>query len=141
MGWVAFLQRTDDPSPLQLAEEWVPVDDPTCHLRIISRAALLLFLASAAARRLLSNAAYSSDDILFWWGRHGEDRALWNIGPAPDDPKNLWADISQAIIDSAAWRANDPMRSASLREWRLSQSGALADFGGFELVGVWALMP
>ncbi len=139
--WVAFLQRDDDPIPLRLAEEWVPVEDPTCHLRIISRAALLLFIASAAARRLLSNAAYTSDDIRFWWSRHGEDRALWNIGSVPNDPQDLWADIAQAINDSAAWRGNHSSNGTSLREWRQSQSGALLDFGGFELVGIWALMP
>src|SRR5262249_5294492 len=102
--WVKFLQRSDDPIPLQLAKDQVPVEDPTCHQRIISRAALLLFVASAAARRLLTNAAYSSNDILFWWSRHGEDRALWNIGAAPSDPRDLWADIAQAIGDSASWR-------------------------------------
>lgn len=139
--WVAFLQRNDDPSPLRLAEEWAPVEDATCHLRIISRATLLLFIASAASRRLLSNAGYSSDDILFWWGRYGEDHALWGIGSVPDDPQDLWADISQAISDSVVWRANNPMGRASLREWRRSQTGALVDFGGFELVGIWALMP
>ncbi len=139
--WVEFLRRADDPIPLQLAEKWVPVEDPTCHLRIISRAALLLFTASAAASRLLSNAGYSSEDIHFWWSRHGEDRALWNNGAIPDDPQELWADIAEAISDSAAWRASNPSSVASLREWRRSQTGALADFGGFELVGIWALMP
>jgi hypothetical protein len=139
--WIAFLQRTDDPSPLQLAEKGVPIEDPTCHLGIISRAALLLFVASAAARRLLSTAGYSATDILFWWGQQGEDRALWNIGSVPDDPQDLWADISQAIDDSAIWRANNSTPDASLRGWRQSQTGALVDFGGLELVGIWALMP
>jgi hypothetical protein len=139
--WIEFLQQTNDPLPLRLAEDWVPVEDPTCHLRIISRAALLLFVASAAARRLLSNARYSLDDILFWWGRHGEDRALWDINSVPNDPQDLWADIAQAIKDSAEWRTRNPMSGASLREWRRSQTGALIDFGGFELVGIWALMP
>ncbi len=139
--WITFLQQTNDPSPLHLAEKWVPIEDPTCHLRIISRATLLLFLASAAARRLISNAGYTSDDILFWWGRQGEERALWNVDLVPSDPQDLWADIAQAIRDSAVWRANNPIGSASLREWRQSQSSALVDFGGFELAGIWALMP
>lgn len=139
--WITFLQRVDDPSPMLLAEKWVPVEDPTCHLRIISRAALLLFIASAAARRLLSNAAYSSDDIRFWWSRHGEDRALWSIASVPNDPQDLWADIAQTISDSAAWRARNSSSDASLREWRRSQAGAQVDFGGFELVAIWALMP
>lgn len=139
--WVAFLQRADDPSPLRLAEDQVPIEDPTCHQRIISRAALLLFLASAAARQLLEKARYSSDNLRFWWSRHGEDHALWNIGSVPNDPQDLWADIAQAISDSAEWRANNPLTGTSLHEWRRSQTGALADFGGFELVGIWALTP
>lgn len=138
--WIAFLQRADDPSPLRLAEDRVPVEDPTCHQRIISRAALMLFVASAASRRLLSTAAYSSNDVRFWWGRHGEDRALWNIGAVPNDPQDLWADIALAIRDSTAWRASNAGRGVSLREWRRSQTAAL-DFGGFELAGIWALMP
>jgi len=141
LDWVAFLQDANDPSPLRLAERRVSVEDPTCHQRIISRAALLLFIASAAARRLFSNAAYSSDDVRFWWGRHGEDRGLWNIDSVPDNPQDLWADIAEAIRDSAAWRTSNSSNSASLHEWRQSQTGALVNFGGFELVGIWALMP
>lgn len=139
--WISFLQQADDPRPLQLAEDWAPVEDPTCHLRIISRAALLLFIASAATRRMLSNAGYSLNDTCFWWGRHGEERALWDIGKIPNDPDDLWADIAQAINDSALWRAINPVNGASLREWRQSQPNALVDFGGFELAGIWALMP
>jgi len=140
-NWAAFLRRTDDPMPLRLAEEHASVEDPTCHLRIISRAALLLFVASAAARRLLVNAAYSPGDIFFWWGRHGEDRALWDIGSAPADPQDLWADIAQAISDSSAWRVSNLGAAASLRAWRRDRPTAVVDFGGLELVGIWALLP
>ncbi|MBL8078896.1 MAG: hypothetical protein JNM55_13105 [Anaerolineales bacterium] len=140
-SWATFLQQTNDPSPIRLAEHWAPVDDPTCHLRIISRAALLLFVASSAARRLLSNAGYTSNDVRFWWARHGDDRGLWNTGSIPNDPQDLWADIAQAISDSAQWRGGNSMTTASLRDWRTNQSSALADFGGFELAGIWALMP
>jgi hypothetical protein len=139
--WIAFLQRTDDSSPLKLAEKWVPVEDSTCHLRIISRAVLLLFVASAAARRLLSNAGYSLDDILFWWGQFGESRALWDNDSVLEDPRDLWADIAQAISDSNKWHMNNPNSNISLRKWRRSNTSALIDFGGFELVGIWALMP
>ncbi|MBN2351773.1 MAG: hypothetical protein JXD23_04315 [Spirochaetales bacterium] len=139
--WIHFLNNSDDPRLLSLAEDGVPIEEPTCHLRIISRAALLLFVASAAARSLLSSAGYSSDDILFWWGRFGGERALWNIGSQPSNPQDLWADIAQIIEDSAAWRANNPSIDASLHEWRKSQATALAGFGGLELVGIWALMP
>lgn len=141
LNWITFLQKTDDPKPFQLIEERVPIEDPTCHLRIISRAALLLFIASAAARRLLLNAGYSLNDILFWWGQHGEERALWDAGSLPSDPRDMWADIAQAISDSASWRISNPIATASLHQWRHNQGGALADFGGFELVGIWALMP
>ncbi|HUD46425.1 MAG TPA: hypothetical protein VMR33_06325 [Candidatus Baltobacteraceae bacterium] len=139
--WIAFLQKADDPLPLRLAEKRVPVEDSDCHLRIISRAALLLFVATAAGRRLLSNAAYSLNDVRFWWGRHGEDRALWNIAESPADPQDLWADIAESINDSSAWRARYAGGRPSLREWRTSQTGALSSFGGFELVGIWGLLP
>jgi hypothetical protein len=139
--WVEFLQKSDDPLPLRLAEKRVPVEDSNCHLRIMSRAALLLFVATASGRRLLSNATYSSNDVRFWWGRHGEDRALWNIGDLPADPQDLWADIAQSINDSTAWRAQHAAGTPSLHEWRTSQASALGSFGGFELVGIWGLLP
>jgi len=139
--WVGFLQRSDDPLPLRLAEKRVPVEDANCHLRIISRAALLLFVATAAGRRLLSNATYSSEDVRFWWARHGEDRALWNIGDSPANLQDLWADIAESINDSSAWRARHAAGRPSLREWRTSQTSALSSFGGFELVGIWGLLP
>lgn len=143
LEWITFLQqkRADDPMPFQLVKKRVPIEDPTCHLRIISRAALMLFIASASARHLLTNAGYSLRDIFFWWGQHGEGRALWDIGSLQGDPRDIWADIEQAINDSVSWRAYNPIGNASLRQWRHSQTSALADFGGFELVGIWALMP
>jgi hypothetical protein len=140
LEWLTFIQQPDDPLPLRLAEQKFLVEESNCHLSVISRAALLLFLASEASRRLLSNATFSSTDLRFWWGREGEDRALWNIGAAPDNPQDLWADIEQAINDSSNWRTAHPA-NGSLREWRLNQAVGLADLSGFELVGIWALLP
>jgi hypothetical protein len=41
----------------------------------------------------------------------------------------------------AEWRAANNPATASLRDLRTAQSGAINDLGAFELVGVWGLLP
>jgi hypothetical protein len=139
--WATFLALADNPMPLRLAEKPSPIDDPRCHLGVVSRAALLLFVATSAVRRLLTNAAYTSDTMAFWWTRHGEDRGLWPIGEAPDSPLDTWADILVALDKSRKWRAGNPAKRPSLHGWRQSELAAVEGFGAFELVGIWGLLP
>lgn len=138
--WAAFLKDPSDSMPLRLAEEQSGIEDPRCHLRIISRAALMLFVATSAARRLLTQAAYTAETLSFWWQRQGEDRGLWNAASRPDNPLDLWADISNALDTSGLWRSNNSPGS-SLRDWRQTQMAALDGLGSFELVGIWGLLP
>lgn len=139
--WKSFLDRDNSPIPIQLAEKNEPISSATAHLGVISRAALLLFVATTAARRMLAGAGYSREDMRFWWGSYGISRGLWR---SPDDissPTDCWADIERAITDSAKWRSTQTGAPPPLREWRQSQSLSLADFTGFELVGIWGLVP
>jgi hypothetical protein len=137
--WAAFLAVTDDPLPLEYAENTVPIEDATCHLRIISRAALLLFVASGAVRQKLQRAGYTIDTISFWWKRQGTDRGLWDTTDLPDDPLDAWADVANAINDVTLWR--DGNRNASMRQFRQDQRGNITELGSFELVGIWSLLP
>jgi hypothetical protein len=69
--WARFLGEAGDPTPIALADNSTGIEEPNCHLRIISRAALLLFVASGAARVQLQRAGFTSETISFWW------RAIW----------------------------------------------------------------
>jgi hypothetical protein len=139
--WASFLAAVDDPKPFQLAAQSSPIEDPFCHLQVVSRAALLLFVATSAARRLLTGAAYTTNTSAFWWARHGEDRGLWSAGTVPQDPLDSWADILLALDECDAWRLGSLTAGPSLRNWRETQSGPLGCFGGFELVSIWGLLP
>jgi hypothetical protein len=139
--WAAFLSAMDDPKPFSLAGESSRIEDPRCHLQVVSRAALLLFVATSMARRLLVNAAYTSNATAFWWIRHGEDRGLWSVGAAPTNPLDSWADILVALEKSEEWRLNNASLKASLCNWRQQQAGSLEAFGGFDMVSIWGLLP
>jgi hypothetical protein len=139
--WSRFLADPTNPKPLKLAENRSAIEDPYCHLGVLSRAALLLFVATSTARRLLANATYTASDIAFWWRRYAEGRGLWSKMATPADPYDLWVDIADTIGESEVWRASNPIGTASLADWRQSQVSALRTLGGFELVGIWGLLP
>jgi hypothetical protein len=138
-NWARFLASEGDPPPLSFAESATSIEDPTCHLRMISRAALLLFVASGAARLLLQNAGYDAKTIAFWWKRHGNDRGLWSATNLPDDPLDTWADVAVVLEDIAVWCKENP--AASLHDLRRKQNLSIHDLGAFELVGIWSLLP
>ena len=138
-NWRKFFSSTSDPLPLTFADSATPIDDSTCHLRMISRAALLLFVASGSSRQLLKNAGYTSDTIAFWWQKHGVDRGLWAPGDLPEDPMDTWADITIAIDELATWGSTNA--TASLESMRQSQQQNINELGAFELVGIWSLLP
>lgn len=139
--WASFLADTDDPLPLREANKQSQIDNPRCHMQILSRAALLLFVATGAVRGLLANATYTPSNLSFWWRSIGEDRGLWSAGGSPPDPLDLWADILVAVTDSSEWRARNPSGSVSLRDWRRAEMPERDYLGAFELVGIWGLLP
>ncbi|HEX9466462.1 MAG TPA: hypothetical protein VGB82_28025 [Alphaproteobacteria bacterium] len=139
--WEAFLANHDDPKLFDLAEQPGSVDDPRCHLQIISRAALLLYVATGAARRLLTEATYDRNTIQFWWRQHGQRRGLWDDAQSPADPLELWADIEPSLDAAHAWRNSPGAATASIRTWRRTHAAVLDDFGGIELAGIWGLIP
>lgn len=139
--WSKFLSSTDEPLPLKFAQKVCRIEDPHCHLGIISRAALLLFLASSSARSHLKKASYTAKTISFWWSRQGERRGFWDLGALPNDPLDLWADIEIALDEARAWMVKVGTSSTSMRNWRRDQSLVINDLGGLELAGVWGLIP
>ncbi|OHB63700.1 MAG: hypothetical protein A2Y76_12925 [Planctomycetes bacterium RBG_13_60_9] len=140
--WAHFLQSSDYPLPLELAEQQSAVEDPMCHLQVVSRAALLLFVATASARSLLTEASFTSDTLAFWWKQHGEQRAIWGSHQTPDDIFSIWADIDNRRQTSANWRsARGRLATPSLYDWRRDNPGIMDDLGSLELIGIWGLIP
>lgn len=137
---VAFLNSPDEPRPLILAEQRSAIEDADSQLEIISRAALLLYFASGATRRLLKDADYSSDILEFWWRRHGLRHGLWETLEKVEDPFDAWADVNSRLEDSRTWRAGAAL-GISLRDCRLNVPICIDQFGAFELVAIWSLLP
>lgn len=138
-NWNNFFTAADEPLPFYFAESATSIEETTCHLRMISRAALLLFVASGSSRHLLQNAGYTAETIAFWWKKHGVDRGLWSPSDIPDDPMDAWADITIAIDEVATWGSNNA--NAALRNLRQTQQQYINELGAFELVGIWSLLP
>jgi len=137
--WIKFLGATQTSLPFQLAGATKPVEDPTSHLRIISRAALLLFLASGSTRQLLRTAGFTREDLSFWWSRHGTDRGLWSHDTRPDDPLDTWEDINAVLTDLENWRGTNP--NSTLFDLRGSCSGSIDILSAFEHICIWSLLP
>jgi hypothetical protein len=138
---LTFLNSSSgEPRPLILAEQRSSIEEANSQLEIISRAALLLYFASGATRRLLKDADYSSDILDFWWRRHGLQHGLWETLEKLEDPFDAWADVSSRLEDSRTWRATATI-GTSLRDCRLNVPICIDQFGAFELVAIWSLMP
>ncbi len=137
--WLQFLAHGRTPIPIELAGASVPIDHPTCHLRMISRAALLLFLASGSVRNLLQASNYTLADLQFWWRNHGIERGLWSGNDTPDDPLDTWADVNESLEEVNGWvNANE---GASIFDLRSFQNAQIDMLGAFERAGIWSLLP
>lgn len=137
--WIAFLAETDDPRPLNLAEGESEIEEPGCQLEVISRAALLLYVATGSTRALLRTGLYSNDILSFWWHRHGLSHGLWQGAP-PGDPFDIWADVALTLDDATSWRGG-ATANVSLHECRRGVPICIDQFGAFDLVAIWGLLP
>lgn len=138
-SWANFLSSNDTPFLFSLAESTKPIDESTCHLRVISRAALLLFIASGSSRQLLLKAGYSTDTTAFWWEQYGKDRGLWPKNGCPDDPLDAWADVDDATNELVSW--SNANTGASLHDLWQQHQQHIHMLGAFELIGIWSLLP
>jgi hypothetical protein len=139
-SWLPVLNGTTEPTFFAEAEGQTAIEDPKCHLQVISRAALLLYLATSAARRHLATAGYTRADLAFWWGPHGIARGLWDGASQPANPLDLWADILDILRDNGDFIAGNA-RGLSLNSWRTGQARAIEFMGAYELVAIWGLLP
>lgn len=140
-AWATFLNADDEPKPLTLALQQSDISTDSCHLQVISRAALLLAVATAATRRLIHGAAFTAADIPFQWESHGQSRGLWGTAGLAGPVSDLWADVEGSLVLSKAWKAGTPSATAALIDWRQLPELTLERLTRFELVGIWGLVP
>jgi len=139
---VRFLSNDNDvPLPLKLSEKQSKVEEPYCHLEIISRALLLLFVATVTVRHLLLNAGYTSHNLEFWWKRYGKNRGFWDESNEPEDPKDIWADIRLSLETAKEWINKKNPELATLKGCRSELIEVINDFSCLELIGIWGLLP
>ena len=139
--WVGFLNDPQDPLPIQLASTRSSMSSATCHLEVISRAALLLALATSNCRRMLTNADFTTQDLQFWWQKHGAIRGLWDPSDMPIDPIDQWADIDAAINETKDWVNLTGRTNVSFWQSRKNLPSQLSSLGSMELAGIWGLLP
>jgi len=138
--WATFLSDPNDPKPIMFAEARSKIDGANCAMEIISRAALLLFLATGATRQILADCGYTSETLSFYWKRHYIARATPRGASLPDDPLDMWSDISASIQDARTWRTQ-ATEGASLSKWRHDQAGVVSQISSLELAGIWGAIP
>lgn len=103
---------------------------------------MLLFIATRSGSLHLADAGYTRDDLSFWWKRFGIERCLWPDNAVPDDPRDAWSDIRDALADlDASIAAPAPTCVKSWRTRLLGLNRSADDFVAWELVAVWGLVP
>lgn len=138
--WAGFLSAPEDSRPILAASNSSKLGSDACHIEVICRAALLLSVATEASRRLLAAGEWTESELKFWWANQGVQRGLWPSHSVPDDPFDMWGDVSVALEDSEAW-SDAAAPNASLWEYRNGAASSIAVLGGFEAVGIWGLVP
>ena len=141
-NWAARLGNPNVALPLAVAKNVSPIESDQCAMQVIARAAMLLFVATRSASIHLSNAGYTRDDLSFWWKRFGIDRSLWADDAVPDDPRDAWADMHDALDDlDESLAAPVPTSSTSWRRKLGVLNRSADDFAAWELVAIWGLVP
>jgi len=135
--WVSLLTSNGEPLPLAEADRQTTIENPRCHLQVISRASLLLYVATRAAGRLLSKSGCTRDSLSFWWHGFGDTRGFLDASSLPESPLDTWADVETALQDLGAVRTD----GLTFRAFRLNHSRALAELGACDMIAVWGLVP
>jgi hypothetical protein len=135
--WVSLLTSNGEPLPLAEADRQTTIENPRCHLQVISRASLLLYVATRAAGRLLRKSGCTRDSLSFWWQVFGDTRGFLDASSLPESPLETWADVETALEDLDAVRTG----GLTFRAFRLNHSRALAELGACDMIAVWGLVP
>lgn len=139
-NWARFFASTQTLAPLSDCQIVGRVEEPRCHLQVLSRAALLLFLASASTRKHLVAGRFDSEELAFWWHQFGIERGLWPPDGAPDDSLDVWGEVSTSIDEVRAWRSSQPA-NFPLHSVNRDIAAPMRRLSGFEIGSVWGLLP
>ena len=100
--WKTFFVETasnERTIPLEYAAQKSPADAALFPVEMLSRAALLLRIATGSCGLHLNNIGVGWDSLEFWLEDIGTRRGFWKPDGYPEDPIDLWSDISDAIED------------------------------------------
>lgn len=135
-----FLSKTTNTHfILETAKNNIQYEDSYCYtydcFPIICRALLLLRLATGATEKFLDQ-SITKDLTRFWWYKIGLNAGLWSKNSEPEDFKDLYQDISEAIneldfSDSDKW---DSLKTASS-----FYAPELTSLKQFQRVGLWGI--
>ena len=141
--WERYLtdpQVRSEETPLDQAEKESSIYDSAFPIEMLSRAALLLRVATGSCSLHMSDAGLGWDSMEFWLDSIGTRRGFWEQGSYPEDPIDLWADVSEAT---------DELEEAQNINGRLSQSmysfpspphgDSLLKLEECERIGLWGL--
>ena len=113
-GWERFVDRLGDVASTTLLRALkTPADNESYVLNLagnrtnppqvpalLARATMLLRLANGACALRLQNANVTKADLMFWWQRFGEDSGLWSDEAETEPFSNLWAVVTESLIDA-----------------------------------------
>jgi hypothetical protein len=139
-NWARFFASPETLAPLADCQKTGDVEDPRCHLQVLSRAALLLFLASASTRRHLAAGQFDPEELAFWWHQFGIQRGIWPPGGEPDDSLDVWGEVSATLDEVRTWRSNQP-QDFPLHAANNDIPASMHRLSGFEIGSMWSLLP
>jgi len=121
------------------AKKNVKRDNSYCYsydcIPIICRALLLLRLATGATEKFLDK-SITRELTRFWWQNIGLNLGLWSDGNEPDDFKDLYQDIADAVEDLDF---SNPSHWDSLKTTTDVYAPELMKLKQFQRVGLWGI--
>jgi hypothetical protein len=141
--WIDFLCRRRASADLDifLLSKNSPRIRDDSHAAIISRATLLLRMASGATADLFAATGYTNVGTEFWRSDLGLSRGLWEIGGAPANVIDLWADVETLLRDLDDFQLKHPPANQTFFRLGNEVGQALIGLGSCERVAVWSMTP
>lgn len=132
--WAAYFLDPTELLPITYADGDSSPSHENCAFEVLSRAALLLFVATGMSRAVLVKAGYDKASTAFFWKPCSRAALALDAQDLPEDPIDLWADISEHLNSAAQWTAGQTTQS-----WRLEDPLAAAQISSFEIAAVWGI--
>lgn len=136
---IGFLERSESPLLLKLAEKRSAKAWPGRHLEVLARASLMLRVATGFCAQLISDSTVDRSTLNFWVDAFAETRGLWTPGARPQNLLELWDVIKTALTDEESWMTGRAADSLPVIEWRTGRADTLLPLAQCECVMLWSL--